>query len=161
MELSCSLIDSKFLQHKPRIRRSSAFLVYKTRGYHGTSVIKNVMSFTVPAFFFHIRFLLQGEPTKQERPPSISSQTNHQMDNFQEEKQNRSETLDQSMAGCSEQYKRECAPEDEDRTKTKQDIPVAFAIPAHEVSFATQHSISCCYLGKHHVEESAKETKLE
>ncbi|XP_015141735.1 transcription factor E2F8 isoform X2 [Gallus gallus] len=82
-----------------------------------------------------------GEPTKQERPPSISSQTNHQMDNFQEEKQNRSETLDQSMAGCSEQYKRECAPEDEDRTKTKQDIPVAFAIPAHETFFPSGYLI--------------------
>ncbi|POI26587.1 hypothetical protein CIB84_009663, partial [Bambusicola thoracicus] len=82
-----------------------------------------------------------GEATKHERPPSISSQTNHQMDNFQEEKRNRSETLDQSMAGCSEQYKRECAPEDEDGTKTKQDIPVAFAIPAHETFFPSGYLI--------------------
>lgn len=118
------------------------------------------MFFTMPAFFFHTHFLLKGEPPKHERPPSIGSQTNHEVDNFQEEKQNKFETLDQSVASCSEQYKRECAPEDEDRTKTKQDIPVAFANPAHEVSFATQHSIFCRYLGKHHMKESAKETQL-
>uniref|UniRef100_G1MTU9 Transcription factor E2F8 n=1 Tax=Meleagris gallopavo TaxID=9103 RepID=G1MTU9_MELGA len=58
-----------------------------------------------------------------------------------EEKQNKFETLDQSVASCSEQYKRECAPEDEDRTKTKQDIPVAFANPAHEAFFPSGYLI--------------------
>ncbi|XP_010709034.2 transcription factor E2F8 [Meleagris gallopavo] len=82
-----------------------------------------------------------GEPPKHERPPSIGSQSNHEVDNFQEEKQNKFETLDQSVASCSEQYKRECAPEDEDRTKTKQDIPVAFANPAHEAFFPSGYLI--------------------
>lgn len=69
---------------KPRIRRNSAFLIYKTYGYHSTFVIKNVMFLTVPACFFHVRFLLKGEPPKHKRPPSIGSQTNHEMDNLQE-----------------------------------------------------------------------------
>ncbi|XP_015718841.1 transcription factor E2F8 isoform X2 [Coturnix japonica] len=80
-----------------------------------------------------------GELNKHERPPSIGSQTNNEMDNFQEEKQSRSE--DQSVESCSEQYKRECAPEDEDRAKAKQDLPVAFAIPAHETFFPSGYLI--------------------
>lgn len=81
---------------------------------------------------------------------------NHKMDNFQEEGQNKTKTLDQNVASCYDQCKREDIPEDEDKIKTKQDIPVAFAIPAHEVSFVRQHSTSCRHLGKHHLESSQK-----
>lgn len=97
---------------------------------------------------------------KNERPPSSSSQMNHEMDNFQEERQNKTETLDENMASCYDQRKRDHVPEDEDKIKTKQDIPVAFAIPAHEVSFVRHHSMCCPYLGKHHGGVFAKETKL-
>ncbi|KAF1551694.1 Transcription factor E2F8, partial [Eudyptes schlegeli] len=99
---------------------------------------------------------LKGESIKNERPPPNSSQMKHKMDNFQEEGQNKTKTLDQNVASCYDQCKREDIPEDEDKIKTKQDIPVAFAIPAHEVSFVRQHSTSCRYLGKHHLESSQK-----
>ncbi|XP_021258950.1 transcription factor E2F8 isoform X2 [Numida meleagris] len=82
-----------------------------------------------------------GEPTKHERTPPIGSETNHETDSFQEEKQGRSETLDHSVASCSDQCKRECTPGDEDRTKPKQDVPVAFAIPAHETFFPSGYLI--------------------
>lgn len=85
---------------------------------------------------------------------------NHETDNFQEEKQNESETLDLSMASCSDQCKRADALEDDTRTKPKQDIPVAFAIPAHEVRFVMERNIDCHYLEKHHLEQFAKETEL-
>ncbi|XP_032044444.1 transcription factor E2F8 [Aythya fuligula] len=82
-----------------------------------------------------------GESVKNERPPSSGSQMNCEMDNFQEEKQNESETLDLSVASCSDQCKRADAPEDDTRTKPKQDIPVAFAIPAHESFFPSGYLI--------------------
>ncbi|XP_009459672.1 PREDICTED: transcription factor E2F8 [Nipponia nippon] len=82
-----------------------------------------------------------GESIKTERPPSSSSQTNPEMDNFQEERQNKTETLDQNTASCYDQCKREDIPEDEDKIKTKQDIPVAFAIPAHETFFPSGYLI--------------------
>ncbi|XP_040416413.1 transcription factor E2F8 isoform X1 [Cygnus olor] len=82
-----------------------------------------------------------GESVKNERPPSRGSQMNHEMDNFQEEKQNKSETLDLSVASCSDQCKRADTPEDDNRTKPKQDIPVAFAIPAHETFFPSGYLI--------------------
>lgn len=85
---------------------------------------------------------------------------NHEMDNFQEEKQNKSETLDLSVASCSDQCKRADTPEDDNRTKPEQDIPVAFAIPAHEVSFVRHRNIYCHYLEKCHLEQFAKETEL-
>lgn len=85
--------------------------------------------------FVFIYTFLKGESVKNERPPSSGSQMNRETENFQEEKQNESETLDLSVASCSDQCKRADAPEDDTRTKPKQDIPVAFAIPAHEVSF--------------------------
>ncbi|GAB0189753.1 transcription factor E2F8 [Grus japonensis] len=73
-----------------------------------------------------------GESIKNERPPSSSSQMNHDMDNFQEERQRKTETLEQNMPSCYDQCKREDTPENEDKIKPKQEIPVAFAIPAHE-----------------------------
>ncbi|KAM6133597.1 transcription factor E2F8 [Phoenicopterus ruber ruber] len=82
-----------------------------------------------------------GDSIKNERPPSSSSQINHEMDNFQEERQNKLETLDQNMESCYDQCKREDIPEDEDKTGTKQDIPVAFAIPAHETFFPSGYLI--------------------
>ncbi|KAM9266918.1 LOW QUALITY PROTEIN: transcription factor E2F8 [Cariama cristata] len=81
-----------------------------------------------------------GESIKNERPPSSSSQINHKVDNFQKERQ-QTETLDQNMASCYDQHKREDIPEDEDKIKTKQDIPVAFAIPAHETFFPSGYLI--------------------
>jgi len=65
------------------------------------------------------------------------------MDTFQEERHSKPEILDQNMASRYDQCKREDMPGDEDKTKTKQGIPVAFAIPAHEVSFVRHHSTSC------------------
>ncbi|XP_072721657.1 transcription factor E2F8 [Ciconia boyciana] len=82
-----------------------------------------------------------GESIKNERAPSNSSQMNHEMDNFQEERENKTETLDQNMASCYDRCKREDIPEDEDKIKTKQDIPVAFAIPAHETFFPSGYLI--------------------
>lgn len=82
---------------------------------------------------------------------------NHEMDNFQEEKQNKTETLDQNTARCYDQCKREDILEDEAKVKTKQDIPVAFAIPAHEVSFVGHHSTSCHHLGKTHLQSLQEE----
>ncbi|XP_063188596.1 transcription factor E2F8 isoform X1 [Chroicocephalus ridibundus] len=82
-----------------------------------------------------------GESIKNERPPSNSSQMNREMDNFQPERQNKTETLGQNMANCSDQCKREDIPEDEGKIKTKQDIPVAFAIPAHETFFPSGYLI--------------------
>lgn len=57
------------------------------------------------------------------------------MDNVQEERQNETKTVEQNMASCCDQCTKEDIPEDEDKIKTKQDIPVAFAIPAPEVRF--------------------------
>ncbi|XP_074951076.1 transcription factor E2F8 isoform X1 [Phalacrocorax aristotelis] len=82
-----------------------------------------------------------GESIKNERPPSSSSQVNNETDNFQEERQSKPETLDENTAGCHDQCKREDTPEDEDKIKTKQDIPVAFAIPAHETFFPSGYLI--------------------
>ncbi|KAM9554281.1 transcription factor E2F8 [Guaruba guarouba] len=82
-----------------------------------------------------------GDSTKNERPPSNSSQMTHEMDNFQEERQNKTETLDQNMASCYDQCRREDIPEDEDKIKTKQDIPVAFAFPAPETFFPSGYLI--------------------
>ncbi|XP_029894953.1 transcription factor E2F8 [Aquila chrysaetos chrysaetos] len=82
-----------------------------------------------------------GGSMKNERPPSSSSQMNHKTDNCQEERQNKTETLDQNMASCYDQRKRDHVPEDEDKIKTKQDIPVAFAIPAHETFFPSGYLI--------------------
>lgn len=81
------------------------------------------------------------------------------MDHFQEERQNKPETVDQNVASCYDQCKREDIPEDEDKIKTKQDIPVAFAIPAHEVSFIRDRSTPCHYLGKHHLVSLQKKPK--
>ncbi|XP_025945124.1 transcription factor E2F8 [Apteryx rowi] len=82
-----------------------------------------------------------GESIKNERPPSNGLQMNHEMDNFQKERQNKAEKLDQNVASCCDQCKREGIPEDEDRTKTKQEIPMAFAIPAHETFFPSGYLI--------------------
>ncbi|XP_068255663.1 transcription factor E2F8 [Nyctibius grandis] len=82
-----------------------------------------------------------GESIKHERPPSNSSQMNHKTDNFQEERQNKTETLDQNTASCYDQCKREDIPEDEGKIKPKQDIPVAFAIPAPETFFPSGYLI--------------------
>ncbi|XP_039924145.1 transcription factor E2F8 isoform X3 [Hirundo rustica] len=82
-----------------------------------------------------------GESTKTEKPPSNSSQTNHEMDNVQEERQNDTKTVDQNMASCCNQCTKENIPEDEDKIKTKQDIPVAFAIPAPETFFPSGYLI--------------------
>ncbi|XP_074005063.1 transcription factor E2F8 [Numenius arquata] len=82
-----------------------------------------------------------GESIKYERPPSSSSQMNHEMDNFQEERQNKTKTFDQNVASCYDQCKREDIPEDEGKIQTKQDIPVAFAIPAHETFFPSGYLI--------------------
>ncbi|KAM6392782.1 transcription factor E2F8 [Pluvialis apricaria] len=82
-----------------------------------------------------------GESIKNERPPSNSSQMNHETDNFQEDRQNKTETLHQNVARCYDQRKREDIPEDEAKVKTKQDIPVAYAIPAHETLFPSGYLI--------------------
>ncbi|KAF4802045.1 transcription factor E2F8 [Turdus rufiventris] len=82
-----------------------------------------------------------GESTKNEKTPSSSSQTNHEMDNVQEERQNETKTVDQNMASCCDQCTKEDIPEDEDKIKTKQDIPVAFAIPAPETFFPSGYLI--------------------
>ncbi|XP_068050268.1 transcription factor E2F8 isoform X2 [Anomalospiza imberbis] len=82
-----------------------------------------------------------GESTKNEKPPSNSSQTNHEMDNVQEERQNETKTVDQNVASCCDQCTKENIPEDEDKIKTKQDIPVAFAIPAPETFFPSGYLI--------------------
>ncbi|XP_071415245.1 transcription factor E2F8 [Pithys albifrons albifrons] len=82
-----------------------------------------------------------GESTKNEKPPSSISQMNHEKDNTQKEKQNETETLDQNMASCCDPCKKENISEDEDKMKTKQDIPVAFAIPASETFFPSGYLI--------------------
>ncbi|XP_065539497.1 transcription factor E2F8 isoform X2 [Lathamus discolor] len=82
-----------------------------------------------------------GDSTKDERLPSNSSQMTHEMDSFLEERQNKTETLDQNMVSCYDQGRREDIPEDEDKIKTKQDIPVAFAIPAPETFFPSGYLI--------------------
>ncbi|XP_068004488.1 transcription factor E2F8 [Melanerpes formicivorus] len=82
-----------------------------------------------------------GESIPNERSPSSSSQMNHEMDNSQEEKQNKPETLDQNKATCYDQCKREDNAEEEAKIKAKQDIPVAFAIPAHETFFPSGYLI--------------------
>lgn len=61
------------------------------------------------------------------------------MDHSQKEKQNQPEMLDQNKSPCYDQCKGEDSPEEEAKIKTKQDIPVAFAIPAHEVSSPSHH----------------------
>ncbi|XP_055670478.1 transcription factor E2F8 isoform X2 [Falco peregrinus] len=82
-----------------------------------------------------------GVSMKNERPSSSSSQTNYKMDNVQEERQNKTETLDQNMASCYDQCKREDVLEGEDKSQTKQDIPVTLAIPAHETFFPSGYLI--------------------
>ncbi|OXB59583.1 hypothetical protein ASZ78_010097 [Callipepla squamata] len=81
-------------------------------------------------------------------------QTNCAMESFQGEKQNRPQTLDQSVASSSDQHKMEHAPENEDRTKTG----MAFAVPARETFFpsgylipltqCTHHSNKACLLNR-------------
>nr|XP_009934296.1 PREDICTED: LOW QUALITY PROTEIN: transcription factor E2F8 [Opisthocomus hoazin] len=83
-----------------------------------------------------------GESIKNERPPSNSSQVNHEMDTFQEERHSKPEILDQNMASRYDQCKREDMPGDEDKTKTKQGIPVAFFFPAHETFFPSGYLIA-------------------
>ncbi|KAL9849037.1 transcription factor E2F8 isoform 2-T3 [Geothlypis trichas] len=82
-----------------------------------------------------------GESTKNEKPPSNSSQTHHEADNVQEERQNETKTGDQNIASCCDQCTKENIAEDEEKTKTKQDIPVAFAIPAPEPFFPSGYLI--------------------
>ncbi|XP_063253618.1 transcription factor E2F8 isoform X2 [Prinia subflava] len=82
-----------------------------------------------------------GEGTKNEKPPSNSSQTDHEMDSVQEERQKETKTADQNMASCCDQCTKENIPEDEDKIKTKPDIPVAFAIPAPETFFPSGYLI--------------------
>ncbi|XP_010167921.2 LOW QUALITY PROTEIN: transcription factor E2F8, partial [Antrostomus carolinensis] len=82
-----------------------------------------------------------GESIKNERPPSNSSQMNHEADTLQEERQNKTEMLDQNMTSCNDQCKREDIPEEKDKITTKQDIPVAFAIPAPETFFPSGYLI--------------------
>ncbi|KAM9223472.1 transcription factor E2F8 [Leptosomus discolor] len=82
-----------------------------------------------------------GKSIKNEKAPSSSSEVNHKMDHFQEPRQNKTEPLDQNMASCYDERKREDIPEDEDKIKTKQDIPVAFAIPARETFFPSGYLI--------------------
>ncbi|XP_010141463.1 PREDICTED: transcription factor E2F8, partial [Buceros rhinoceros silvestris] len=82
-----------------------------------------------------------GKPIKNERQPASGSQTNHKTDSFQEEGQNKTETLDPDVASCYDQCKREDIPEDEAKSKAKQDIPVALAIPAHETFFPSGYLI--------------------
>ncbi|KAM6274793.1 transcription factor E2F8 isoform 2-T2 [Porphyrio hochstetteri] len=82
-----------------------------------------------------------GASIEEERLPSSSSQMSDEMDNFQEERQNKTETIEQNVASCYDQCRREDIPEDEDKTKPKQEIPVAFAIPAHETFFPSGYLI--------------------
>ncbi|XP_005046410.1 PREDICTED: transcription factor E2F8 [Ficedula albicollis] len=82
-----------------------------------------------------------GESTKNEKTPFNSSQTNHEMDSVQEERQNETKTVDQNVASCCDQCTKENIPEDEDKIKTKQDISVAFAIPAPETFFPSGYLI--------------------
>lgn len=76
------------------------------------------------------------------------------MDSVQEERQNEAKTVDQNMASCCDQCTKENIPEEEDKIKTKQDIPVAFAIPAPEVRLVMP------FPGKTLPGVFAKETKL-
>ncbi|XP_061856110.1 transcription factor E2F8 [Colius striatus] len=82
-----------------------------------------------------------GESIKKKRSPSNSSEMNHKMDSFKGETQNKTETLDHNVASCNNQCKREDIPRDEDKIQTKPDIPVAFAIPAHETFFPSGYLI--------------------
>ncbi|KAM4898537.1 LOW QUALITY PROTEIN: transcription factor E2F8 [Sylvia borin] len=82
-----------------------------------------------------------GESTKNEKSPSNSSQTNHEIDNVQEERQNETKTVDQNVASCCDQCTKENIPEDEDKIKRKQDIPLAFAIPTPETFFPSGYLI--------------------
>lgn len=59
--------------------------------------------------------------------------------------------LDPDVVSCYDQCKREDTPEDEAKSKAKPDIPVALAIPAHEVSFVRHRSLACRHQGKHHL----------
>ncbi|KAM6322016.1 transcription factor E2F8 [Podargus strigoides] len=82
-----------------------------------------------------------GESITNERLPSTSSQINQEMDSSQVERQKEPKTLDQNMANCSDQCKREDIPEDKDKIKTKQDMPLAFAIHAHKPFFPSGYLI--------------------
>ncbi|XP_010078346.1 PREDICTED: transcription factor E2F8 [Pterocles gutturalis] len=82
-----------------------------------------------------------GESIKNERPPSDGSQVDHEMDNFQEERQNKTEILDQNMSSCYDQCKREDIPETEDSTKTKQDIPVVYCLFLFQTFFPSGYLI--------------------
>ncbi|XP_010220250.1 PREDICTED: transcription factor E2F8 [Tinamus guttatus] len=82
-----------------------------------------------------------GESLKVEKLPSNGLQVKHETDTSQKERQNKVEKSDQNVAGCCDQCKREAIPEEEDRTKAKQEIPLTFATPAPETSFPSRYLI--------------------
>ncbi|XP_009884603.1 PREDICTED: transcription factor E2F8 [Charadrius vociferus] len=87
-----------------------------------------------------------GESIKNERPPSNSSQMNHEMDNFQEEKQNKTETLDQNMTRCYDQCKREDIPEDETFFPSGYLIPLAQCTHGNKAGFSDEEKAGICSL---------------
>ncbi|KAM8807322.1 transcription factor E2F8 [Eudromia elegans] len=78
-------------------------------------------------------------------------QIKHETDTSQKARQNKAEKLDQNVACCCDQCKREAIPEEEDRTKAGQEL--AFASPArecihhgHKAGFSTKERAGMCLL---------------
>uniref|UniRef100_A0A8C8STQ0 Transcription factor E2F8 n=1 Tax=Pelusios castaneus TaxID=367368 RepID=A0A8C8STQ0_9SAUR len=90
-----------------------------------------------------------GDSHKNERPSSRAVHLEPAVSNVQEGSQNKSEKIDQNVECCFDHEKRDCLPEDKSRVSTTQEMPVAFAIPAHETLFSSGYLIPLAQCTQH------------
>ncbi|CAM5121125.1 unnamed protein product [Eretmochelys imbricata] len=90
-----------------------------------------------------------GDSLKGERPSSRAVHLEPEINNFQEGSQNKSEKLDQNVECCFDHERREGLSEDKSRASTTQEMPVAFAVPAHETLFPSGYIIPLAQCAQH------------
>ncbi|KAM7164302.1 transcription factor E2F8 isoform 4-T5 [Macrochelys suwanniensis] len=90
-----------------------------------------------------------GDSLKGERPSSRAVHMEPEINNFQEGSQNKSEKLDQNVECCFDHERREGLSEDKSRASTTQEMPVAFAVPAHETLFPSGYIIPLAQCTQH------------
>ncbi|XP_034625675.1 transcription factor E2F8 isoform X4 [Trachemys scripta elegans] len=90
-----------------------------------------------------------GDSLKGERPSSRAVHLEPEINHFQEGSQNKSEKLDQNMEFCFDHERREGLSEDKSRASNTQEMPVAFAVPAHETLFPSGYIIPLAQCTQH------------
>ncbi|XP_067414306.1 transcription factor E2F8 isoform X2 [Emydura macquarii macquarii] len=90
-----------------------------------------------------------GHSLKSERPFSTAVHLEPEISNIQEGSQNKSEKIDQNVECCFDRERREDLPEDKSRASATQEMPVAFAIPAHETLFPSGYLIPLAQCNQH------------